>query len=224
MNLNLLLISILSGLFAGISPCALAVYPVVLNQLVDSKDDKRLTAILFTIGLAGIYFTVYLLAGTLSLFFGTQFIEDIERIRSYLLILGALFAWLLAWKTLKGGLNFGAVKILKKDFMKGYVGSLLSGFIYGSIITPCNAVFLFTGILPALASKTSVLDGVLMLLAFTVSMSLPILFLGLASGMALSTFKALDQNRRKIEIISVLFLAGAGFYFLWLFTLTRLSV
>jgi cytochrome c-type biogenesis protein len=221
MNISLMAVSLMSGLFAGVSSCALPLYPILLGQLVNGRDDKRLTAFFFALGLAGTYFSVYLLAGTLSVFLGEGFMEDVEGIRGFLLLAGGLFAWLLAWKTFRGGMGFGVVRMLGGDMKAGYLGSLFSGFVYGTMVTPCNAPFLFTGIMPALASKTSVLDGALMLLAFSFAMALPLLLLGFASGAAMNAFAVLNKNRRKLELLSALFLAATGVYFIRLFALTQ---
>jgi cytochrome c-type biogenesis protein len=213
------IVALVSGLFAGGSACAMPLYPAMLNSITQNKENPRLSAIFFTLGLTGVYFLIYLLFGTLTAFLGIDFLEKAENMRGYLTIVGAFFAWFMAWRTIRGNTSGRIIKIINADIGGGYLGALASGFVYGTIITPCNASFLVTGIIPALSSKGTVFDGMMLLLAFSIAMGLPVLFLGWASGTALSAFEFFRRNSRKVELISAVFLILVGFYFMYLFLL-----
>ena len=221
MNLILgLAVAIASGLLAGMSPCLVPVYPALLHRLTRSKEDPRLITVFFTVGLAGVYFLFYAVVGAAAAFLGMDFIESAETWRGRLTLLGALFSWFMAYVTLRGGINLPAIRLFKRESSGGYFGALATGFVYGSIISPCNAAFIVTGILPAIASSRNAFEGMLLLATFSDAMGLPILFLGWTAGTAMSLFKVLKENARRIELISALFLILAGAYFLFLFTLT----
>jgi len=214
------LIAIASGLLAGVSPCSVPIYPALLNNLTRSREDPKWVTVFFTVGLAGVYFLVYSVLGLVMALAGAGLVETVETWRGRLTLVGALFSWLMAAATLHGGLRIPTIRLFKTEVSGGYAGALFSGFVYGSMVTPCNAPFIFTGILPALASSRSVFEGILLLLLFSVSLGAPFLFLGWVSGAAILTFKALERNARKLEVASAVFLILAGFYFLYLFALT----
>lgn len=219
MNINFV-VAALSGLFAGSSACTMAVYPALLNRMTGSREDPKWVTVFFTLGLSGVYFLVYVVFGAFTSFLGLDFLDTAELWRGRLTLIGALFSWIMAWSTLRGGIRLPAVRILKIDAQGGYFGALFTGFVYGTMISPCNAAFLFTGILPALVSSSSVSEGILLLAVFSFAMGLPMLLLGWASGKAIESFSILKNNTRKLEVISAVFLVAVGFYFLYLFLLT----
>lgn len=216
-----LLVALSSGLFAGTSACALPLYPVLLNHLTHERENPRWVSLFFSLGLAGTYFLVYAFAGSLSAVLGLGFFEAAEQWRGRLLLFAALYSWLMAWRTLSGGLTGKTLQLLKPVNSRGYSGVVASGAVYGAVITPCNTPFLLTGILPALASGGGTLNGIILLALFSAAMASPILLLGWASGTALSTFKLIREKRKLIEKTSALFLVLAGLYFMQLFLKTR---
>ena len=210
----------LAGLFAGGSVCTLSVYPALLNRMTASKEDPKWVTVFFTLGLAGVYFLVYALFGALTSVLGVDFFDTAELWRGRLTLVGALVSWIMAWITLRGGIRLPTFKLLGGNAGRGYLGALTTGVIYGTMISPCNAAFLFTGIMPAIISSKSVFEGLLLLAVFSFMMGVPMMLLGWASGKAIKTFSLLKGNTRKIEIISAIFLIAVGIYFLYLFTLT----
>ncbi|MFH1126048.1 MAG: cytochrome c biogenesis protein CcdA, partial [Candidatus Altiarchaeota archaeon] len=150
------MVALISGFFAGVSACAIPLYPAMLYQLTQNREDPRIAALFFTLGMAGVYFLIYLSFGVLAAFLGWGFVESAEKLRGYLTIFAALFSWFMAWRTLRGVSGGRAIQLVKAETKAGYSGALISGFVYGSVITTCNAPFLVTGILPALASRGSV--------------------------------------------------------------------
>ena len=215
-----LVISLLAGFFAGSSACAVPVYPALLNRLTASREDKRLVTVFFVIGIAGVYFIIYALLGLLLSLAGAETVLAAETWRGRMTLLGALFSWVMAYHTFKGGLKMPTLKLFKGDTGGGYTGALLSGAVYGTILSPCNTPFVITGILPAIATKASVFYGIALLASFSLAMGIPFLFLGWAYGSAMMAFDILRRNMRKLEIASAIFLVIAGFYFLFLFSLT----
>ena len=214
------LVAAASGLLAGTSACALPLYPALLNHLTRTREDPRWVSVFFTVGLAGAYFILYALFGFIAALLGFGVVDEIEVWRGRLILFGAVFSWLMAWQTLRGGVRIPTVRAVKGGAFDGYAGAIASGVVYGTVITPCNAPFLVTGILPALASSDGVISGVILLVVFSAAMGAPMLLLGWASGAALSTFTALNRNRKSLEAVSAAFLILVGAYFGYLFLLT----
>ena len=207
------LVAIVSGILAGLSACALPLYPVMLNHLTRCREDPRWVAVFFTAGLCGIYFVLYAFMGFLAAFFGYGMVEAAEAFRGRLLIFGALAAWGLAVLSFTRGLPLPTISLFKKKEGSGYITALASGAVFGTIVTPCNAPFLITGILPAIASNDGVFSGLLLLGLFSFFMGAPILLLGLASSTALRVFRFVGERRRSLEVLSSVFLIAVGLYF-----------
>ena len=53
--IDLILLSISSGILAGITACVLPTYPVLLNTLSRTQDSKKLVSILFVLGMVLIF-------------------------------------------------------------------------------------------------------------------------------------------------------------------------
>jgi cytochrome c-type biogenesis protein len=192
----------------------------MMNQITRTKENPRLASVFFTVGLAGVYFLIYVIMGALAAFFGMEFVNTAESWHGYFRLLGALFSWYMAWQTLRGGVHGTTVQLLKFRPKNGYLGALLAGFVYGTVLTPCNAPFVVAGIVQALSTQGTVLHGIMLLSVFSIAMATPLLLLGWISGAALSAFKIVEKNRRQLEIISALFLIAVGVYFMYLFFLS----
>ena len=209
-----------SGLLAGISPCTIPVYPILLSQLTSAKKDPRWVTVFFALGMGGVYILLYMFLGAAASLLGAETLEGILEFRGRLVLLGALVAWIMAYRMLRGVHSGRTIQFLDAKTGGGYLGALVTGFIYGTIISPCNAPFLVTGILPALSVSGTLFEGIILLAVFTFAMNLPLLALGFASSYALRGFSFIKKNNRRFEVFSALFLAVAGFYFMYLFTLT----
>lgn len=209
-----------SGFFAGTSGCTLPVIPILFNHLTRTRKDPRWVTVFFTMGLTGVYFLLYAFLGVLSTLLEASILEGITLWRSRLLLVGAAIAWIMAYRTFKGNEGGRTMQFLKRDAGDGYLGALASGFVFGTIISPCNAGFLITGVMPALASSATVVEALAHLAVFSFFMGLPLLLLGWASGTAVSLTGKIKKNMRKLEILSALFLFLAGAYFIHQYTLT----
>ncbi|MFH1835555.1 MAG: cytochrome c biogenesis protein CcdA [Methanobacteriota archaeon] len=208
-----------SGLLAGVSACALPLYPVLLNQMTKAREDPRLISIFFALGLAGTYFTMYAAAGAISTILGFEFIGQVELFRGRLYLLAAFLCWFMAGRTFIFKKFGGVFQVVKKPSLKGYLGAVATGFAFGTVITPCNAGLLISGILPAIASASTVFQGLILLAIFSFTLSFPVLVLGFASGVAINTFSFLRKNQRFIEEVSAFFLILVGVYFASLYLL-----
>ena len=74
--------------------------------------------------------------------------------------------------------------------------------------------FMVVAIMPAILSGATVVQGVLLMALFAVTMTLPLLAVGLLSSNALDSWA--KKHVRVIELTSAVFLLLAGFYLLHL--------
>ena len=86
----------------------------------------------------------------------------------------------------------------------GYMGSTLVGLSFGSAWTPCIGPIL-GAILTLAASSEGVLNGIILLAAYSMGLAVPFLLMGLASG----SFLGLSQ--RFGRFMQVLHIAGGVF-------------
>jgi len=95
-----------------------------------------------------------------------------------------------------------------------YSASLLIGVIFAIGWTPCISLFLGS-VLGLAASATTLRQGALLLLFYSLGMGLPFLLLGLGLNQVSQLLKWLKPHLRKIEIGSgvVMMLVGVMIYF-----------
>jgi cytochrome c-type biogenesis protein len=103
-----------------------------------------------------------------------------------------------------------------------YPGSLLIGIIFAIGWTPCISLFLGS-ILGLAATATTLRQGVLLLLFYSLGMGLPFLLLGLGLDQASRVLKWLKPHLGKIEVGTglIMILMGVMIYFNWLLYLNR---
>lgn len=215
---DLLLISVTSGLIAGVSSCTLPMYPILLNIISRNSRHRMVSTVFFVSGMAFSYVLVYTLLAVVVIFCGWGAGESVDESRSVFFVFAALISFFFALDTLVHLNIFQRTLILfnRVDY-SGDRGTFLSGVSFGSVITPCSAPFLITGIMPVLASKVTFLQGMVLITLFSVSLGFPLLMLGLSSAVALDKIRRLQRNTANIEFLSALFLVSVGVYFLGLY-------
>lgn len=221
--IDLILIVLSSGLLAGMSTCILPTYPVMLNSLTKTKENPKLVVISFVLGLTLTFILVYVILGAIISLFGGNLAEEIDAKRGILFLFAGIICLLFAVQIL-GKFNFftGTFSFFKSVEYTGILGSFINGMFFGTVISPCSAPFLVTGIVPVLAAKTTVFEGILLMGLFAVSMSFPLLILGLFSGHAIKFNRFFQNNIGKIELMSAIFLIVVGIYFISITTQPQL--
>lgn len=213
----LLLSSYLLGIFGGLNPCALGVFPVVVGYIA-GKNVKAaksfLIAILIGLGLTGVYMVFGLVVG-----FGVSFsISFVTKFQRYLFAIGGVVILVM-------GLYM--MKLIKIPFLergcptpkptKGLIGAVGVGVMLGLFYFVC--VFpLLTPLLTYLISHPSLASGTSLLSIFGLGMSSPLIVLGLMTGgMRTVVLKKLTKKRDLISKISGGILVLVGVWFLWAF-------
>ncbi|MFH0861988.1 MAG: cytochrome c biogenesis protein CcdA [Candidatus Altiarchaeota archaeon] len=210
MNPELIITSVMSGLFAAFSPCSIPVYPVILNLIASEKKDRRSSAIAFCIGLSITFTAFYIAVGFSIKMLGDSAGDFLGRVYFAAYALAALSCFLSVIQTVSElrilnfslGPRFGA--------RGGLFGAVLTGALFATIVSPCNLAFIITGILPVVLARPTVAEGVVYMFAFSMSLGAPMMAFGLLSGHAFDSW--LKRHMRGIELASAAFLAIAGTY------------
>jgi thioredoxin:protein disulfide reductase len=212
MKAQILMLSVSSGLFAAFSPCSFPVYPIVLNMLARGAN-RRLCAASFAAGLTTMFCTFYVAVGFAVKWAGDSFLEDtLSKIYALMYGLAAIVCFLFALQSLGGVRIWGGTFGIMRKVGSGVAGAFLTGALFATVVSPCSMPFLITGVLPILLSNETMLDGLLITLAFGASLSAPMLAVGLVSGHAMDNW--FKRHVRKIELASTMFLIVAGLYFI----------
>jgi len=214
MNAEILFSTLVAGLLAGFSPCTLPAYPVLLNIIASDEKNRRLSALMFSVGVMLMFVLFYVAIAFAIKAAGDLFNDTLGRIYIGLYILAGILCILLALQSLgKVNVLYGAFS-LKKNVRGGIFGAFVSGALFATIISPCNLGFLLVAIMPAILSGATVVQGVLLMALFAVTMTLPLLAVGLLSSNALDSWA--KGHVRTIELASAAFLILAGLYLLYL--------
>jgi cytochrome c-type biogenesis protein len=152
--------------------------------------------------------TVFSLLGATASFLGqylTYYKTTINMVGGVLVIILGLH--------LAGVFRIGFLEYEKRFQMKGkplgVIGSYLIGAAFAFGWTPCIGPIL-SSILMIAANQNTIMDGVFLLVTYSLGLGIPFLITGIALNYALSFFKIIKRNYRTVELISGILLILIG--------------
>lgn len=193
-------ISFLEGIITFISPCLLPMLPIYISYFAGGNPEKNgnRQVIKNSLGFILGFTVVFVLMGALAGFFGGL----LNRYRTAVnLVTGAIVVFF--------GLNFLGVFRLnlfrgssmgKKENL-GFFSSLLFGVIFSIGWTPCVGAFLGSALMLA-ANEGSVVEGVFMLLAYSIGLGVPFFISAVLIDKVKETFQVIKRHYKIINIIS----------------------
>ncbi|MFH1721508.1 MAG: cytochrome c biogenesis protein CcdA [Candidatus Altiarchaeota archaeon] len=212
MDLTLTLV-ILSGLFAGVSPCALAVYPLVIHMLSKERKNSMLILLFFCLGMFGTIASYYFLLGLIAAIYGGAISGELEEFRAFLYLPAG--AYLLAYSIL-GGFPFLLRGFNSKGVEgQGLIPSFFKGVFFSFLATSCSLPYMVTGILPAFTAKKTFFSGFAYVIVFSFAFILPLFIFGVFQSHIQQRFDTIRRNQMKVEGLGRLLLFVAGLYFIW---------
>lgn len=209
-NLGLaLLASLLAGVFTSLSPCIMAMVPMVLGYVgaFGTTDSRRsfLLVLSLVAGLSTSFSVLGLVAALLGGIFG-----NVSRFAP--MLLGAVF--ILMGLNLMKIITLPTVGLSRLPIKaQGYGGAYVLGLIFGLAASPCAS-----GMLAVIVSFAAVSGrlwtGVLLLFAYGLGNGLPLLIIGGAAG-ALKGFRRASQYWDYFSYVAGLLFVGAGAYLIF---------
>lgn len=213
----------LEGIITFISPCLLPMLPIYLSYFAANKTDRKKTltnSIGFVLGFTLVFVTMGAFAGTIG-----RLIYDYTTI--FNIVTGLI--------VILFGLNF--LGVLKIGFLNrvsnkntkiknlGFFSAILFGIVFSIGWTPCVGAFLGSALLMA-SLGGSILQGITMLLAFSLGLGIPFIISALLIDQLKGTFDFIKRNYKVINIVSgglliiigILMATGYMGYFLSLLT------
>ncbi len=202
------LISFLEGIITFISPCLLPMLPIYVSYFaggeVEDSDTKKVTknALGFILG----FTTIFVLMGAFAGFFGSL-LDD------YSVAVNIVTGFIVIFF----GLNF--LGVLKLNIFKGIRQAntknlgFFSSFVFGVIFsigwTPCVGAFLGSALMLA-ANGQSMIQGVVMLLLYSLGLGIPFFISAVLIDKLKSAFNVIKRHYKIINLISGCLLIVVG--------------
>lgn len=217
------LLLFLEGIVTFISPCLLPMLPIYLSYFAAGETNKKkvlANSIGFVLGFTVVFVVMGAFAGTIG-----------RLIRDYTTVLNLITGSIV----ILFGLNF--LGVLKIGFLNrtrnknanagnlGFFSAMLFGIVFSIGWTPCVGAFLGSALLMASLGGSS-LQGIIMLLAFSLGLGIPFVASALLLDRLKGTFDFIKRNYKIINLISggllivigLLMATGTMGYFLSLLT------
>ena len=201
------LLLFLEGVITFISPCLLPMLPIYLSFFAAGDTDRRRTlrnAIGFVLG----FTIVFIIMGAFMGIMG-------KLVREYQTVLNILTGAVV----ILFGLNF--MGVLKIGFLNrasqqdanvkdlNFFSSMLFGIVFSIGWTPCVGAFLGSALLLA-SQGGSLLQGIVMLLAFSLGLGIPFVVSALLVDRLKGAFDFIKRHYRVINLVSGLVLVIVG--------------
>ncbi len=200
-------ISFLEGVITFISPCLLPMLPIYISYFAGGEERslrKTMTGALgFVTGFTLLFTLMGALAGTLG-----SFLREYQTAVNIVSGLIVIFFGLNFLGVFRLDLFKGMKWAVKTDGM-GFFSALLFGAVFSVGWTPCVGAFLGSAL--AMASQQGhAVEGMLMLLAYSLGLGLPFLLSAALIGYLKSAFDWIKRHYRIINLISGLLLVFIG--------------
>ena len=192
-------IAFLEGIITFISPCLLPMLPIYLSYFAgggERSTGKTLKGALgFVTGFTMIFVMLGALAGTVgSLLREYQTAVNIVS-GAVVIFFGLNFLGIFKLNLFRGG-----HKSVHTDNM-GFFAAMLFGMIFSIGWTPCVGAFLGSALMLA-SQQGHVLEGMLMLLAYSLGLGIPFILSALLIDYLKSAFNWIKKNYKVINIVS----------------------
>ena len=201
------MISFLEGIITFISPCLLPMLPIYISYFAgggERSTRKTLTGALgFVTGFTLVFVAMGALAGTVGGFLKTH--QTAVNLISGLIVIffGLNFLGVFKLELFRGGsgrMNTGNLN---------FFSAMLFGMIFSLGWTPCVGAFLGSALMLA-SQQGHVVEGMLMLLAYSMGLGIPFLLSAVLIDYLKSAFNWIKRNYKTINLISGGFLILVG--------------
>lgn len=192
------LISFLEGIITFISPCLLPMLPIYISYFAGGGERsvrKTLTGALgFVLGFSLVFMAMGALAGTLGSFL-TRYQTAVNIVCGLVVVFfGLNYIGFLNIRLFRGGSRSMDTSDL------GFFSALLFGMIFSIGWTPCVGAFLGSALMLA-SQQGHMLEGILMLLAYSMGLGIPFLLSAILIDRLKSTFDWIKGHYRVINTV-----------------------
>ena len=201
------LIAFLEGIITFISPCLLPMLPVYASYFAGGGERSRrktfFGALGFVLGFTVVFVALGALAGTLGGFLKKYQVAVNIVTGAIVILFGLNFVGVLKLNLFRGG---------RKAFSTeqgGFLSSVLFGIVFSVGWTPCVGAFLGSALM-LVAQQGHVIEGMIMLLCYSVGLGIPFVIGAVLIDRLKSAFDFIKRHYRVINIVSgsILILIG----------------
>ena len=201
------LVSFLEGVITFISPCLLPMLPIYISYFAGGGErsvGKTLKGALgFVLGFTAVFVTMGALAGTIG-----GFLSKYQTLVNILCGAVVILFGLSYLGLLKIRLFRGRGHDMNTDDL-GFFSAFLFGVVFSVGWTPCVGAFLGSALMLA-SQQGHVLQGMGMLLAYSVGLGIPFLLSAVLIDYLKGAFNWIKDNYKIINTVSGLFLILVG--------------
>jgi cytochrome c-type biogenesis protein len=194
----------LGGVLTASNPCVLAMIPLMMSFVAGRKDERTgplralAYSVVFVLGLGLTFTTMGIFAALAGKVYG-----DISGIWKWV-VAGVCVVMGLH---LMGILNFTIPTPIKTPpKVRGFVGALLLGLLFGIVSAPCAAPILIVILTYLAGSKASVPYGALLLLVYALGHSVLII----AAGTSMGAARKLIESRKVTRATDIMRRVAGG--------------
>ena len=192
------LISFLEGIITFISPCLLPMLPIYISYFAGggTRSTKKtlLVASGFVLGFTLVFMAMGALAGTVG-----SFLKRYQLAVNLISGLVVIFFGLNFLGLFKLNLFRGSSRRLDGSRM-GFFSALVFGVIFSLGWTPCVGAFLGSALMLA-SQQGHIIEGMLMLLAYSLGLGVPFLLSAVLIDYLKSAFNWIKRHYRVINIV-----------------------
>ena len=199
-------VSFLEGIITFISPCLLPMLPVYVSYFAGGEQRTMARVIKNALGFVLGFTLVFVSLGALAGTFG-RLLSDHKAIVNVVIGVIIIFFGLNFLGVFKLNL-FRGIHYGRTDNM-GFFSALLFGIVFAIGWTPCVGAFLGSALMLA-ASQGHVLEGVLMLLCYSLGLGIPFFVSAILIDRLKGALGFIKRHYNVINIISGSFLIAIG--------------
>lgn len=192
-------VSFLEGIITFISPCLLPMLPIYISYFAGGgagSVKKTLTgAVGFVLGFTAVFTILGALAGTVG-----SFLREYQTAVNLVSGLVVIFFGLNFLGVFKVNLFRGGNRSVETANM-GFFSAVLFGIVFSVGWTPCVGAFLGSALMLA-SQQGHVVEGMLMLLVYSLGLGIPFILSAGLIGYLKSTFDWIKRHYKIINLIS----------------------
>lgn len=199
-------ISFLEGIVTFISPCLLPMLPVYASYFAGGGEKSTKKTLKNALGFVLGFTTVFVLLGALAGSLGSLLSRHQTAVNIVTGLVVVLF-----------GLHF--LGLFRLDFLRGmgkrtqgemgFFSALLFGVVFSVGWTPCVGAFLGSALMLA-TSRAHALEGILMLLLYSMGLGIPFVISALLIDKLKGAFSWIKRNYRVINVVCGCLLIAMG--------------
>ena len=191
-------ISFLEGIITFISPCLLPMLPIYISYFAGGGERSARKTVIGALGFVAGFTVVFVLLGALA---GTVggFLREYRTAVNIVSGLIVIFFGLNYLGVFRLNLFRGSRSTVKTEGM-GFFSALIFGVIFSVGWTPCVGAFLGSALMLA-SQQGHVVEGMLMLLAYSLGLGIPFVLSAVLIDYLKSAFNWIKRNYKIINLI-----------------------